>query len=139
MNKKFLIAWLAVFVAWMAGSFVLHGALLKSGYSNLPNLYRTEEDTAALTHFMLLAHIVMAGAFVWIYARGAEDKPWLPQGLRFGAAIALLCPIPMYLIYYVVQPMPVNLVAGQMIGETVLVLALGALVAFFYREPVASA
>lgn len=138
MNKKFLIAWLVVFVAWMAGSFVLHGVLLKAGYSNLPNLFRSEEDTAALTHFMLLAHAIMAGAFAWIYARGVEAGPWLPQGLRFGVAIALLAPVPMYLIYYVVQPMPVSLVAGQMVGESVLVLMLGALVAFAYREPVAT-
>ena len=29
------------------------------------------------------------GAFVWIYPRGTENKPWVQQGLRFGIAIAL--------------------------------------------------
>lgn len=33
---------------------------------------------------MLLAHVIMAGAFVWIYARGTENKPLLGQGLRCG-------------------------------------------------------
>ena len=48
----------------------------------------------------------MAGAFSWIYIRGHEARPWLPQGLRFGFAVALLTVIPTYIIYYVVQPMP---------------------------------
>ncbi len=32
---------------------------------------------------MILAHVILSGAFVWIYARGAEAKPWLLQGVRF--------------------------------------------------------
>jgi len=38
---------------------------------------------------MILAHVILAGAFVWIYSRGVEAKPWLAQGFRFGLAIAL--------------------------------------------------
>jgi hypothetical protein len=44
----------------------------------------------------------MAGAFVWIYSRGVADAPWVPQGLRFGLAVALLTVVPTYTIYYVV-------------------------------------
>ena len=29
---------------------------------------------------MLLAHVLMAGAFAWIYAFGREAKPWLAKG-----------------------------------------------------------
>ena len=138
MNKKFLVSWLVVFVVWMAGSFFVHGVLLKDGYAALPNLYRTEADTQALFLLMLLAHVVMAGAFVWIYQRGQEAKPWLAQGLRFGIAIALLVPIPMYTIYYVVQPLPVDLVTGQIAYETVLLLILG-IVAAFLSKPAQAA
>ena len=28
MNKKFLIAWVVLFIAWMAGDFLVHGVLL---------------------------------------------------------------------------------------------------------------
>lgn len=133
MNKKFLISWVIVFVAWMAGSFVVHGTLLQSGYAALPNLFRPEADAQNYMHLMLLAHVVMAGAFVWIYQRGLENRSWLPQGLRFGAAIALLGPIPMYSIYYVVQPMPGNFVVQQIVFESILLLVLGALVAFLNK------
>lgn len=138
MDRKFFIAWIVVFVAWMAGAFVVHGQLLHDDYAQLPNLFRPEADAQRHFPLMLLAHAILAGAFVWIYARGAENKPWLGQGLRFGLAIALLTAVPMYTIYYVVQPMPGALVGRQIVFDGVLVLVLGALVAWLYRAPARS-
>lgn len=134
MNKKFLVAWLVVFVLWMGGSFVVHGILLHDDYSRLPNLFRPDAEASKLMHFMLLAHVVMAGAFVWIYQRGCELKPWMPQGIRFGLAIALLGPLPMYTIYYVVQPTTARLAVGQAVYDSLLVVILGIVVAFLYRH-----
>lgn len=134
MNKKFLISWVVIFVVWMAGSFAVHGAWLSEMYAQLPNLYRTESDTQGLFYLMLIAHIIMAGAFVWIYQRGAENKPWLTQGVRFGIAIALLAVVPTYMIYYVVQPMPGNLAIQQIIGDSILLLILGVVVAALNRS-----
>jgi len=133
MNKKFLISWVAVFVVWMAGSFVVHALLLADGYAALGNLFRPEDDAAKYSHFMLLAHIIMSGALVWIYQRGAEDKPWLAQGVRFALAIALLGPIPMYMIYYVVQPMPGEFVVQQIVYETILLVVVCAVLAFLNK------
>jgi hypothetical protein len=135
MNKKFLIAWVVVFVLWMMGSYAVHGGLLENDYSQLPNLMRTEAEAQARFPLMLLAHLIMAGAFVWIYSRGAEAKPWLAQGIRFGIAVALLGIVPTYMIYYVVQPFPGDLVVKQIVFEGLLIVILGAVVAFFYRQP----
>ena len=135
MNKKFFIAWVVVFIVWMVGSFIVHGTLLKADYAKLPNLFRPETDAQNYLPFMLLAHVIMSGALVWIYARGAEAKPWLPQGLRFGVVIALLTIVPTYMIYYAVQPMPGMHVVKQIVFDGVLMLVLGAVVAFLYRGP----
>jgi hypothetical protein len=135
MNKKFLIAWVVVFIVWMLGSFVVHGTLLHADYSQLPNLMRTEADAQSHFPLMIVAHLIMAGAFVWIYARGAEAKPWVAQGIRFGIAIALLAIVPTYMIYYVVQPMPGALVVKQIVCDGILVVILGVVVAFFYKQP----
>src|SRR5262252_3585512 len=83
MNKKMVLAWVLVFVAWMIGSFVVHGVLLRADYMQLTTLFRTDADQQKYFPVMLLAHVVLAGAFVWIYARGVEAKPWLAQGIRF--------------------------------------------------------
>ncbi len=135
MNKKFLISWLVVFVASMAGGFVVHVVLLGAGYAELPDLFRSDAESQQYFHLMLLAHVIMAGAFVWIYQRGQENKPWLQQGVRFGIAVALLGPIPMYIIYYVVQPMPGSHVVQQMVYDGALMVLLGILTAFMNRAP----
>ena len=134
MNKKFFIAWTVIFVVWMIGSFIVHGALLAADYAKLPNLFRPETDAQQYFPFMILAHVIMSGALVWIYSRGAEGKPWLAQGLRFGVAVALLTIVPTYTIYYVVQPMPGMHVIKQIVFDGILLLILGAVVAFLYRS-----
>ncbi len=135
MNKRFFIAWIVIFVVWFAGSFVVHGVLLHDDYSKLTSLFRTEQDSQKFFPLMILAHVLLSGAFVWIYSRGIEAKPWLPQGIRFGVAIALLSVIPTYIIYYVVQPMPGGVVVKQILFDGILMLILGAVVAFMYRQP----
>lgn len=134
MNRRAVLAFVAVFVVWMAGSFVVHGLLLGDDYAALSNLFRSEEESAPYSWMMLVAHVLMAGAFTWIYTRGVDDRPWLGQGLRFGLAIALLATVPTYMIYYVVQPLPGSLVVRQILYDSILVLVLGAVVARIYRR-----
>jgi len=134
MNKKTIVAWLVLFVAWMLGSFVVHAVLLRSDYMQLTNLFRAEADQQKFFPLMILAHVIMSGAFVWIYARGAEAKPWMAQGVRFGVAVALLTTVPNYMIYFVVQPMPGDVVIKQVIFDGVLVVILGMIVAWLYRD-----
>ena len=133
MNKKFFISWALIFVVWMVGSFIVHAVLLQGDYMQLPNLFRTEKDSQQVFPFMILAHIMMAGAFVWIYLHGVSNKSWAGQGCRVGVAAALLMIVPIYLIYYVVQPLPGILVVKQIIFDSVLLLILGMTVAFLYR------
>ncbi len=133
MSKGFLIAWLVIFVAWFIGSFIVHGVLLHDDYMKLGNLFRSEMDSQQFLPWMVLAHVILAGALVWIYSRGVEAAPWLPQGIRFGIAVALLTVVPTYMIYYVVQPMPAPTVVKQIVFDSVLLLILGIIVAFMYR------
>ena len=49
MNKKFLIAWLVLFVLYMAGGIVVHGVLLHAVYQ-ATNLMRPEADAQKLMH-----------------------------------------------------------------------------------------
>ena len=96
---------------------------------------RSLDDQNAYFHWMIIAHVLMAISFVWIYQRGREDKPWLQQGLRFGAAVALLAPIPTFMIFYSVQQTPAALALRQAIGDAIVVVILGLIVAFLNRKP----
>jgi hypothetical protein len=81
----------------------------------------------------LLAHLIFSGAFVWLYRAGLEVKPWVGQGVRFGGVVTLLAAVPLYMIYYAVQPMPEMLVFRQATYEAVNLIILGLVVAFMYR------
>ena len=139
MNKKFLLAWLVVFIVWMLGSFLVHGWLLRPDYMALGAMFRSDADQQQYIPLMLLAHVIMSGAFVWIYARGNEAKPWVAQGVRFGIAVALLGVVPTYMIYFVVQPMPAALAVKQIVFDAALTVVLGLVVAWLYRGATARA
>lgn len=138
MKRSAYVTWLVVFVLWMLGGFLVHGLMLQADYAGLPNLFRSEADSQRYMPYMLFAHALMAAALVWIYDRGRQERPWLAQGLRFGLAVALLAVVPTYLIYYAVQPMPGATVAKQIVGDSAVVLVLGAVVAYLRRGPQAA-
>jgi hypothetical protein len=117
----------------MALDFVVHGPLLESHYYALQHLYRTPEEAQNYFMYMLLAHLLMSIAFVWIYTKGREQKPFLEQGVRYGLAVALLMTIPTYLIYYAVMPLPGVMVVKQIVFSTIEVLILGIAVAWLNR------
>ena len=133
MGRKFLIAWLVILIAWFLGSFVVHHLLLGADYKAAGALFRTEADAQPYFPLMLLAHVSLAGAFTWIYARGVEARPWLGQGVRFGLAVAFLTTIPTYMIYFVVQPMPAALAVKQIVFEGILMVILGVIAGWLYR------
>ena len=139
MDKKFFISWVVIFVVSLVGGFVVHGVLLGADYAAQPNLFRPDAEAQNNFPFMLAAHIIMSGAFVWIYARGNENKPWLEQGIRYGVAIVFLTTVPTYMIYYAVQPMPGMHVVKQIIFDGALMVILGVVVAFLNKPQTAPA
>jgi len=133
MNKQFIISVIVVFIATMAVGFVVHGLLLGQEYAALPNLYRSEEDSQNYFHYMLIAHLLMSIGLTWVYRMGRQDTPWLGQGIRFGLAIIVLMTIPMYVIYYAVQPIPHDLAHKQIIFDSIGMLIIGPLIALLNR------
>jgi hypothetical protein len=132
MDKKFILAVIVIFIVTMLFGFVNHGLVLADEYQ-ATGLFRTDEDAAGHMAFMLLGHVALAVAFVWLYRQGREDKPWLGQGIRFGLWVAVLMVVSIYLIYYAVQPMPGMLVVRQIVYDTIGVTISGVVVAFMYR------
>ncbi|MFT5140899.1 MAG: hypothetical protein ACI9H8_002318 [Lysobacterales bacterium] len=132
MNKKFIISVVVVFVVSMLLGFITHAWALADEYA-ATGLYRTLEDQEAHFVWMLVAHVIMAYAFVKLYVCGREDKPWLAQGLRFGFLIGLFAAVGIYMIFYAVQPLPEMLVFRQAVYDTLNLMVLGSVVAWMYR------
>lgn len=115
----------------MVFGFANHGMVLAEEYQ-ATGLFRPHAEAEAYLIWMLLAHVIMSLAFVWIYQQGCEDKPWVSQGIRFGIIITLLMVVPIYLIYYAVQPMPGMLVFRQITYDTLALVVMGLAVARGY-------
>jgi hypothetical protein len=134
MNKQFVISVVVLFVVSMFLGFVVHGAMLAGDYAKLvPGVFRTPQDSQAHFAYMIAAHVSMAIGFTWIYRQGRDNRAWLGQGVRFGAAVAVLTTIPTYLIYFAVQPLPSDLVAKQIVFDSIAVVILGIVTAALNR------
>jgi hypothetical protein len=131
MNKRFLISWLVIAVASHLFGFLVHVVLLGKDYHTLvPNLFRTGEAFHKVFPFMILANILFGFGFTWIYRKGVETgKSVVGQGVRYGLAVAVLATIPMYLTYYVVQPLPNIVAVKQILFEVPCIVILGIIVA----------
>ena len=133
MDKRFWICGIVVSIAALLLDFVIHGVLLQPDYTALVphGLFRGPEDANAYLPYMLAAHLLIGFGLTWLYRKGIDSgKPNIGQGLRFGAAVAVMATIPGYLIYYAVQPLPAALVHKQMILSSIVMLLLGMLLAW---------
>jgi hypothetical protein len=136
MGGRFWISGIVMSVLFLASGFLVHGTLLHDDYSRLPNLLRPEAEARGFFAWMLLADAMMGFGFTWIYLKGREPgKPPVAQGLRFGIAIAVLMTIPMYLIYYAVEPWPGAVVVKQIVYDVICVLVMGVVVALINQGP----
>jgi hypothetical protein len=139
MNKRFCISGGVAGVASLMLGFVIHGMLLQRDYARLPALFRSEADASNQFPFMLLAHLMIGFGMTWMYRRSPPvNENFLGAGLRFGVAVAVLMTVPMYLIYYAVQPMPGAVVMKQIGFDVLSALLLGVLIALLNRPPKAS-
>ena len=135
MNKKFVISSLVMAFAAMMAGFVVHAVVLHADYLRLPALFRSESDSQGYFGYMLFGHLLIGIGLTWIYRMGHQTgKGVVAQGLRFGAAIAVVSTVPMYLIYYAVQRLPSDLVAQQIVYDTICMLLLGMLVAWLNKS-----
>ena len=135
MNKTFMISVVVLFLVSMTLGFVVHGVLLGPDYAKLQSLFRSPQDAQGHFGAMIAAHVLIALGFTWIYRQGRDSgKPFLAQGVRFGIAVAVLTTIPTYLIYYAVQPMPSDVVAKQIVFDTIAMVIMGIVAAAVNRD-----
>lgn len=133
MNKQFWVSVAVTFVLMLGFGFLVHGLLLSGDYGQLPALFRTEAEQQRHFPFMLAAHAIAALAFVWIYVRGKEAKPFLAQGVRYGLAMAGVMVVPKFLIYFAVEPIPHMIALKQIAFDTVAVVVMGIVVARLHK------
>lgn len=130
---KLIIAGIVGFLISMVAGMVFHGGVLNSDYAALGSMMRPEADAMGYLPFMIASHLIKGFAFAWVYRVGVNDSPWLPQAIRYGIAMALLITVPLYLVYYAVQPLPGMLVVKQIVFDSISTMLMALAVGFILR------
>jgi len=137
--KKTIGAIVAGYVVQFGGNFLIHGVWLKQDYVNTASLWRSSEAMNSRMWAMFLGVLIYAVGAVLIYVRGVESKPWVGQGIRFGILLALVTTVCNSLISWVTMPMPHMLAVKWMVGEGLLAILFGLVVAAICRPKSAAA
>jgi hypothetical protein len=133
MDKKFLLATVCAFAVGFVLAFLFHGVLLAPDYMQHLAVYRGPQFRPGMFAIIVAMQLLMAGAMVGIYRFGMQNRPFLGQGLRFGLLVACASVIPAYAIGYAVTNISGALAIKQIVLETVIVLAMAVVIAWFYR------
>ena len=130
MLKGIILAIIAVFIAWSALDFVIHGVLLKETYEATAHLWRTMQDT----NMMLMHAITLALAvfFVLLYHLCVSEKS-VSMGLKLGVLFGVAAGI-MAASAYVYMPISLTLAIDWFVGTLVKFVVAGWLVGLFVKS-----
>jgi hypothetical protein len=132
--KKLVIAILAAYVVLMGTNYLIHSVWLMPDYDAIPLSHRSAEQIMHRFWAMALGQFFFAAMFAYIYTRGRENKPWMPQGIRYGIVMAFMTVIPYSLSEYVVYIVPHMLVVKWMIAGGIQLVILGLIVAAICKD-----
>ena len=127
--KRFAASAAAVFSFIFVFEWLFHGVLLQATYDRTAYLWRPKAE--CVFPAMLAGQLLLAVFFSYIFTRGYENKG-IAEGTRYGFLIGLLF-VPNNLIFYAVQPLPLDLVIKWIIGGMIEMTAAGAVLAAVYR------
>jgi len=132
-TKRFIPAFIAVFVFIFLYEWFIHGVLLAPIYESTPELWRSKESMGAYFPWLTAGQFIFGFFFCLIFLKGYQGKG-IREGLRYGLLIGLLV-APMNLIWYAVQPIPGILAGYWVVSGVVETVFAGFLIALIYRGP----
>lgn len=124
MVNRMLLAIVAVFIAWSAMDFVIHGVLLESTYEATANLWRPMDEMNM--PLMFAVTLVFTVCFVLIYALLVERRS-LSSGILYGTLFGLATGVSMGFGSYTYMPIPLTLAVSWFFGVTVELIVAGAI------------
>jgi len=128
-----------------AGAFVILSLASYGGRMIFPAAPASGPGVTAAETTMMSRILIYAGRlafslmFVYVYAKGYEQKSWLGEGLRYGLCVSVLVAMP-NLVYTLVAPdAPASDTVGPLLRNVVQLMLAGPLAALIYRPQSARA
>jgi len=136
--KKLILATIVGYIVLMGTNYLVHGIWLMPDYNAIPASHRTAAEIGHRFWLMAVGQFLFAAMFAYIYKRGAEDKPWIGQGIRYAIVVTLLTVVPYSLSEYVVFIIPSHLAMKWMAAGFLQLIILGLVVAGIQQESAAA-
>lgn len=128
--KRFILAALAVFVAWSILDFIIHGLILQSTYEATAELWRPMAEMKMAGMYVVTA--VAALSFTGVYCVLVRPKS-LAAGVIYGVLFGIATGVSMGFGTYCVMPLPLHLAVAWFLGSLVEATAAGAIVGAVIR------
>lgn len=129
---RLLLAIVVAFVFTFATDFLIHAFWLVPDYTATKELWRPESEMSARFPWMLGAHLLIAFAFVTIWALGFAHRGSAALACGYGLLIGLLVQATT-IITYVVSPLPASIALKWFISGVVQSVLLGVVVWLTYK------
>jgi hypothetical protein len=135
MIKRLVIAIVVAYFVLMGTNWLVHGVILMPDYNAIPDSHRSPDDIQRRMWIMAIGQFLFAALFTYIYTKGAETKPWVAQGIRYGLLMTFFTVVPYSLSEYVTYVIPHTLAIKWMVFGAIQLVILGLLVAAIWSQP----
>jgi hypothetical protein len=132
-DKRYVLTVLATFVVAMFLGFLAHGLAMGDDYARNAEIYRTRAEGKEFFFSLMLGHLVISAALVWLYRQGKDNKPFVGQGVRFGLATGAIV-AGMGFIEYFLHPLPNEFICKQIILDLIVYTITGIFIAWMSKK-----
>jgi ABC-type multidrug transport system permease subunit len=136
--KKFWLAALLVYLAYLATTFIIHSLIL-GGYYMKPDVQsalRPEEEMNKFSWLRFVTMAVFAFFFTFIFTKGYERKG-VVEGVRFGIYIALFTFFVTSFEQFIIYPIPYAVVWYWIVAGLIQSVLMGIIAALVYKPKAA--
>jgi ABC-type multidrug transport system permease subunit len=132
--KRLWIAFLLVFVAYLATNMFIHTVILGDTYlkPDIQNSMRPEADMGKYFWVRIVTMLVFSFFFTYIFAKGYERKG-LMEGVRYGIVITLFYFFVTCFDQFITYPIPYFVVWYWIIAGLVQAVLMGIIAALVYK------
>jgi hypothetical protein len=137
-TKKFVIAFIVIFVILEITNYIIYEGILKSAITNdmYKAIFRPEEDMNSKMWLMWVMDLVWSYFFAFFFVKGYENKGWM-EGLRYGVYIGIFFSLVMSFTSYVVYPFDFGLTFQMFVYGFIQSIILGIAAALIYKPKAA--
>lgn len=131
-KKKFLIAFIVVFVLLELTNYLVNNVFMMSVYEAHKTVFRQMDDMMSKMWVIYVTDIIWAFFFVFFFVKGYENKG-IGEGIRFGIYMGLFYVFVSSYQMYVVYPIPYSLTLQWFIYGIIQMVILGVVTALIYK------